>query len=147
MDFFFFFACFYCLKSGKCIIISFAFSFCFSKSRSSLPFRANVRFSLSFLCRSKWDTHKKWIFFFFFKVQIRLDSFKKRWIIVCVCMRKVVVVVVVGSTSLVVLDVAAPVLCLLVYGFRLCRCVPLSFLFVFVLQVIVLSVNVSCVFL
>lgn len=65
----------------------------------------------------------------------------------CVCVRKVVVVVVVGSTSLVVLDVAAPVLCLLVYGFRLCRCVPLSFLFVFVLQVIVLSVNVSCVFL
>lgn len=67
MDFFFFFACFYCLKSGKCIIISFAFSFCFSKSRSSLPFRANVRFSLSFLCRSKWDTHKKWIFFSFLK--------------------------------------------------------------------------------
>lgn len=69
---------FYCLKSGKCIIISVCLFF--SKSRSfpsstrhfaNLPFLSSI-----FLCRTKLDT-QKWIFFYFFKVQIRLDSFFK----------------------------------------------------------------------
>lgn len=56
---------FYCLKSGKCIIISVCLFF-FSKSRSfpsstrhfaNLPFLSSI-----FLCRTKLDT-QKWIFF------------------------------------------------------------------------------------
>lgn len=102
---------FYCLKSGKCIIISVCLFF--SKSRSfpsstrhfaNLPFLSSI-----FLCRTKLDT-QKWIFFISLKfkygqiVSSKTLNFRvrKQYLFVLV-----VVVVVVGSTSLVVLDVVA----------------------------------------
>lgn len=81
------FVCFYCLKSGKCIIISVC-RFFFSKSRSfavSLfllrpshsPNLPSLYLYLFLLCLVPNWTHKNGFFLFFFKVQIRLDSFFK----------------------------------------------------------------------
>lgn len=111
------FVCFYCLKSGKCIIISVCL---FSQNLDPLPSLFLLRPShlpnlpsfsrYLFLCSVSFQIgHTKMDFSRFFKVQIRLDSFvQKLWIIVwessSICF---VVVVVVGSTSLVVLDVVA----------------------------------------
>lgn len=54
------FVCFYCLKSGKCIIISVCL---FSKSRSvSFPPTCQICLLALSLSRSKLDT-QKWIFF------------------------------------------------------------------------------------
>lgn len=86
------FVCFYCLKSGKCIIISVCL---FSKSRSVLfPPTCQICLLALSLSRSKLDT-QKWIFFFF-RVQIRLDSFFKNSESSC---EKVVVVFFVCSSS------------------------------------------------
>lgn len=86
------FVCFYCLKSGKCIIISVCL---FSKSRSfSFPPTCQICLLALSLSRSKLDT-QKWIFFFF-RVQIRLDSFFKNSESSC---EKVVVVFFVCSSS------------------------------------------------
>lgn len=115
MNFYFFCLLVYCLKSGKCIIISVCL---FSQNLDPLPslfllrpspftkFAFSLAISFSVLSRSKLDT-QKWIFSRFFKVQIRLDSFvQKLWIIVWES-SSICFVVVVGSTSLVVLDVVA----------------------------------------
>lgn len=86
MNFYFFCLLVYCLKSGKCIIISVCLFF--SKSRSfavSFPTPISIyqicllslAISFSVLSRSKLDT-QKWIFSRFFNVQIRLDSFVQK---------------------------------------------------------------------
>lgn len=124
-------------------------------------FAFSLAISFSVLSRSKLDT-QKWIFSRFFKVQIRLDSFvQKLWIIVWES-SSFCFVVVVGSTSLVVLDVVAllfsanaaaacVLVCLWVGNVCLsmaldCVCVPLCPDFIFfsflIVTIVIVVVNV-----
>lgn len=129
------FVCFYCLKSGKCIIISVCL---FSKSRSvSCPPTCQICLLALSLSRSKLDT-QKWIFFSLKFKYGQIVSSKTLNHRVRKQQQYFLFVVVVGSTSLVVLDVVAlrfsanaacVYLCELVMSTCLwldCVCVPLS---------------------